>query len=64
MSFHIDLVRNLGSMKGRNTKNYYFCDNVSKMNLHLNKYYAEKFRKTNGIEIQSQHWGGNRQLSM
>ena len=51
MSFHIDLVRNIGSMKCRKTENYSFRDNVSKMNLHLNKYYAEKFSKTNGIEI-------------
>ena len=28
------------------------------------KYHAEKTRKTTGIEIQSQHWGGNGQLSM
>ena len=24
---------------------------------------CRKFRETTGIEIQSQHWGGNRQLS-
>ena len=28
------------------------------------KNHAEKFSKTTGIEIQIQHWGGNRQLSM
>ena len=28
------------------------------------KDYAEKFSETTGIEIQSQHWGGNRKLSM
>ena len=32
--------------------------------INLKKYYAEKFSKTTGIEIQSQHLGGNRQLSM
>ena len=32
--------------------------------IYKRKYYAEKFSKTTGIEIQSQHWGGNRQLSM
>ena len=31
-------------------------------NFKLNKYYAEKFSKTTGIEIQIQHWGGNIQL--
>ena len=51
LSFHIDLVRTLGSMKCRNTKNCYSHDNVSIMNLYLNKYYAEKFSKTTGIEI-------------
>ena len=33
-------------------------------NFKLNKYYAEKFSKTTGIEIQIQHWGGNSKLSM
>ena len=28
------------------------------------KCYAGTFSKKTGIEIQSQHWGGNRQLSM
>ena len=46
------------------TKNDCFHDNASKNNIKLKKYYAEKFIKTTGIEIQSQHWGGNRQLSM
>ena len=64
LPFHIDLVRTLGSMKCRKNKNYYFHDNVSILNLYLDKYYAEKFSKTTGIEIQSQHWGRNRQLSM
>ena len=27
------------------------------------KYYVEKFSETTGMEIQSQRWGGNRQLS-
>ena len=26
--------------------------------------YAEKFSEATGIQIQSQHWGGNRKLSM
>ena len=30
----------------------------------LKKYYAEKFSETTGIEIKTQNWGGNRQLSM
>ena len=30
----------------------------------LNKYHAEKFTRTTGKEIQSQHWGGNMQSSM
>ena len=29
----------------------------------LKKDYSEKFSEKNGIEIQSQHWGGNRKLS-
>ena len=32
-------------------------------NLKLKEYYEEKFSETTGIEIQSQHWGGNRKLS-
>ena len=43
---------------------FYFHDNVSILNLYLDKYYAEKFSKTTGTEIQSQHWGRNIQLSM
>ena len=35
-----------------------------KNNIELKKDYAEKFSKTTGIEIQSQHWGGNKQLSI
>ena len=30
----------------------------------LKKDYAEKFSKSTSIEIQSQHWDKNRQLSM
>ena len=30
----------------------------------LKKFYSEIFSETTGIEIQSQHWGGNRKLSM
>ena len=41
-----------------------FYDNSSKNNIKLRKDYAEKFNETNGIEIQSQHWGGNRQFLM
>ena len=45
-------------------ENNFFCGNASKNNIKLKKYYAEKFIKTTGIEIQGQHWGGNRKLSM
>ena len=30
----------------------------------LKKVYSEIFSETTGIEIQSQHWGGNRKLSI
>ena len=40
-----------------------FHDNASKDSIKLKKYYAKTERKT-GIEIQSQHWAGNRKLSM
>ena len=46
------------------TKNVFFQDNSSKNNTNLKKDYAEKFSKTTSIEIQSQFWGGNRQLPM
>ena len=39
-------------------ENNFFCGNASKNNIKLKKYYAEKFIKTTGIEIQGQHWGG------
>ena len=41
-----------------------FHGNSWQNNMKLNKYYSEKFNETTGIKIQSQHWGGNRQLSM
>ena len=41
-----------------------FHNIASKNNIIPNKYYAEVFIKTTCIEIQSQHWGVNRQLSM
>ena len=37
---------------------------IHENNIKLKKYYTEKFRETTGIEIQSQNWGGNRQLPM
>ena len=46
------------------TRNDYFKENTRNKNLKLKKYYAKKFSKTTGIEIQGKHWGGNRQLSM
>ena len=41
-----------------------FHHNASKKDIKLKNDYAEQFIKTTGIEIQGQHWGGNRQLSM
>ena len=41
-----------------------FHDNASKNNIKLKEEYAEKFSKTTGIKIQSQHWGRNIQLSL
>ena len=35
-----------------------------KNSIKLTKDYEEKFSKATGIEIYSQHWVGNRQLSM
>ena len=63
-SFHLDHVRIIGSMECGNTENDCFHENLWKNNLKLNKYYAEKFSETTGIEIQSQHWGRNIQLLM
>ena len=37
---------------------------MHKTNSRFKKDYAEKFSKATGIEIQSQHWSGNRKLSM
>ena len=49
-------------MECAKSRNYCFHDNA--LNKKPKKYYAEQFSKTTGIEIQSQHWGGNRKLSM
>ena len=53
----------LGSIEYGKTRNNCFHDNALKI-LKLKKDYSEKFSKATGIEIQSQHWGGNRQLSI
>ena len=45
------------------TRNYCFRAIASKNNIKFKKYYAE-IQQKNGIEIQSQHWDGNRKLSM
>ena len=51
---------------GKNRNNF-LRDNESNNNIKLNKYYtenSENFSTTTSIEIKSQHWGGNGQLSM
>ena len=63
MSFHIAHVRIISSMECGKTRDYYFHENQLKK-MKSKKYYAQKYSKKTGIEIQSQHWGGNRQLSM
>ena len=63
LSFHLYHVRIIGSMEYEKTRNYFFMI-MHKNNIKLKKDYAEKFNEKTGIEIQSQHWGGNRQLSM
>ena len=50
-------------MECGNTRNDCFHTNAPKKNIKL-KYIIKKNIKTTGIEIQGQHWGGNRQLSM
>ena len=54
----------LGSMDCGKTIKDSFHDNAPKNNIKLKKDYAEKFSETTSIEIQSQHWGVNIQLSM
>ena len=49
LSFDLAHVRILGSMKFRNAKNYYSNDNVSIIDLYLDKHSAEKFNKKTGI---------------
>ena len=46
------------------TRNDCLRANAPKNNIKLKKDYAKKFSEATGVEIQSQHWGGNRQLSM
>ena len=41
-----------------------FLNNSFKKKFKLKKDHAEKFSEAIGIEIQSQHWGGNKQLLM
>ena len=59
LSFHLDHVRILGSMECGNAKKYFPHVNALRRFIKLKKDYGVIF-----IEIQSQHWGGNRQLSM
>ena len=64
LSFHLACVRIVGSMESVNTINDHFHNNAPKKIIKLKKYYAKKIIKTTGVEIQIQHWIGNRQLSM
>ena len=52
----------MGSMEVEMTRNDSFQVNGGE--LRLKKDHADKSSETTGIEIQSQHWGGNRKLSM
>ena len=58
LSFHISHVSILGSMECGKTQND-FHDIASNIYINLKKDYAEIFNKTNGKEIQGQHWGRN-----
>ena len=64
MSFHLAHFKILGSMEFGKTRNDCFHCNASKNNMKLNKHYAKKISNSTSIEIQIQHWGGNRQSSM
>ena len=50
-------------MECEETRNDFSRDNALKK-IKFKKDYAEIFSKANGIEIQSQYWSENRQLSM
>ena len=64
-SFHLTHVWIIGSMEFGMTRNDSIQVNEGKQNnLRLKKYHADKFIETIGIEIQSQHWGGNKKLTM
>ena len=64
LSFHLSRVNIPGSMEFGKTKNYFFHDNAPNIYIRLHIYYAETISETTSIEIQSQHWGINRQLSI
>ena len=63
LSFHIDHVGIICSMECGNTKNDCFRANSPKK-YEVLKALCRKTTKVTGTEIQSQHWGGNRKLSM
>ena len=48
-------------MNGGKNRNDFFCNNSQK-NIKLNSDCTKKISGTTGIEIQIQHWGGNRHL--
>ena len=64
LSFNPSHIWVLGLIEFAKTQNDYFQVSSGKNNLKSKKYYAGKFSETTGIEIQSWHWDGNRQLSM
>ena len=64
LSFNLAHVRIIGSMECGKTINDCYHDNASNKNIKLKKDYAENSRETTGIEIGSQHWGGNRKWPM
>ena len=63
LSFHLAHIRILVSTECGKIRNDCFYANASNI-YKVQKDYTEQFSKRTGIEIQSQHWGVNRKISM
>ena len=63
LSFNLVHVRIIGSMECGKTRND-FHDNASTHIYKVKERICRKIQRRAGIEIQSQHWGVNRELPM
>ena len=64
LAFHLPHVQILGTNEVGNTRRQALHSRASKQDCSCKRDYAERFSDVTAIQVHSQHWGGNRTLSM